>query len=198
MTGRRNIGRDRAEEYVWQAVSLQRGAEMLLASNYPHPAHLLACHGAINAGDAIVLLQTGDTHTGDHRRSAEALLAADRALVKLAESLGRLSEEKNTIAYRPATRDVPSHERAVRDSREIVEEACYRTGVDIPGIVPPGQLTTASDLADNVRAVLTDRRLDPQEDPWETLLVVLELLAGLLRETSLGEFAEQVRSRRDA
>lgn len=195
MTRRRDLQRERATEYARQAASLQRGAELLLASNYPHPAHLLACHAAINAGDAIVHIETGDTHTGDHRRSAEALLEADSSLTELADSLGRLSDEKNTMAYAPARRNVPRHEQAVRESRDLVEEACHRVGIPAPQRVLSGRLATAHDLGVAVRETLDERRLDPQVDPWETLLVVLELLARTLGDTTLVEFARQVRSR---
>lgn len=195
MSRRRDLQQERAAEYARQASSLQRGAELLLSSNYPHPAHLLACHAAINAGDAIVLLETGDTHAGDHRRSREALLEADASLTELADGLGRLSEEKNTMAYQPARRDVPRHERAVRESRDLVEEACHRLGLPAPRPVLPGTLVTAAELAAAIREVLEERHLDPQADPWETLLVVLELLAHTLGDVTLDEFAEQVRSR---
>lgn len=195
MARHRDVVRERAVLYAQQAASLQRGAELLLSSNYPHPAHLLACHAAINAADAIVVLETGDTHTGDHRRSAEALLEADASLTELSQALGRLSEEKNTMAYRPAERDVPRHEAAIRESRELVEEACHRLGLAAPQPVLAGDLTTVAELGVAVRDVLTERRLDPQADPWETVLVVLELLSQLLGDTTLDELASQVRNR---
>jgi hypothetical protein len=195
MARRRDPSRERAKDYAEQAISLQRAAELLLQSEYPHPAHLLACHAAINAADAIVLLETGDTHGGEHRRSAEALLEADQSLTDLAKSLGVLSEEKNSIAYQVSLRSASRREAAVRESRQLVEEACHRLDLPVPAKVPPGSVKTVPDLESSIRSALDERRIDPQTDPWESLLVLLRLLSQLLGERTLGEVTEMLRKR---
>lgn len=177
-----------------QAMALQRSAEALLEMNQPHAAHLLACHAGISAGDAITVSKTGEAHSGDHRRAGRTLLEADQTLVELARKLTTLGEEKNTIAYKPVTRNVPRHEAAVRDSRSLVEEACDQLCVDIPQRPLGGGVRTLPDLRVAVVRAIKDRNLDPQQDPWETLLILLETLNSVLGDKDLEEFAESVRN----
>lgn len=115
MATRQEQNLQRATDHARQAAALQRAAETLLQMNHTHAAHLLACHAGITANDAITINKTGETHAGDHRRAADTLLEADRTLTDLAEIVRTLAEEKNTVAYKIVTRNVPRQERAVRD-----------------------------------------------------------------------------------
>lgn len=195
MAARRGRDQQRALEHLNQAMALQRSAEALLEMNQPHAAHLLACHAGISAGDAITVSKTGETHGGDHRRAGNTLLEADQTLAELARRLATLGEEKNTLAYKPVTRNVPRHEAAVRDSRSLVEEACDQLGVAIPARPLGGELQTLAELRAAVVRSIKDRNLDPQQDPWETLLILLETLNSVLGNKDLEEFAEAVRRR---
>lgn len=195
MTTRRDRNRQRATDHAKQASALQHAAETLLQMNHPHAAHLLACHAGITAGDAITIHRTGETHRGEHSRAGETLLNADRTLAEEARLLGVLGEEKNTIAYRVVERNVPRHEKAVGDSRRLVEAACDELYLDLPGQVLSGEIDTLGALQESLHQVLSQRKLRPQDDPWETLLILLEALHSVLGDKRLKEFAEDIRKR---
>lgn len=194
MAVRQDRNRQRATAMAKQAVGLQRGAELLLDMNQPHAAHLLACHAGISGADAISILETGEAHGGDHRRSGQTLLEADQTLKGLAKKLDRLSDEKNTIAYKHAERNVPRHEEAVRDSRAIVEEACSRLDIEMPPRIRASkEIRTLEELRKGVLAVLDERRMKPDQDPWQTLLSLLEALRPAFGDRDLDAILADIR-----
>ena len=195
MTTRRHRDRERATDHAKQASALQRAAETLLQMNHPHAAHLLACHAGITAGDAITIHRTGEAHRGEHSRAGETLLDADRTLSEEARLLGILAEEKNTIAYKVAPRNVPRHEKAVSDSRRVVEAACEELELEAPKEVLSGEIDTLDALQESLHEVMLHRNLNPQADPWETLLILLEALHSVLGDKRLREFADEIRRR---